>query len=221
MIRYAEPHRPEPCPDPDRPSPGRPTPPRPTPPPPQPLPPAPQGPVPHPLPGTDAVRDRLLDERIVYLGGELDDAAADRLISELLLLAAVEPRRDITLYLNSTGGTAGAALAVYDTLRSAAPDVATCAVGLVGPVGTLLLAAGTAGKRSALPHARILLRRPARSGASAAAGIAQELRAEIVGLLVAHSGPAVATVLAEAAAERWLTATEALAHGLIDHIREA
>ena len=130
----------------------------------------------------------------------------------------MDPRRDITVYLSVPGGAASAALAVYDTLQTVAPDVATCAVGLVGSVGQFLLTAGSAGKRSALPHARILLRRP--PGGGGPASIGEQLRTEIVELVARHSGQPVDTVARDAAAERWFTAAQAVEYGLVDRVLE-
>jgi ATP-dependent Clp protease, protease subunit len=193
---------------------------------PQPLPPALSGPVPVAV-GTvaaDPVLERLLDERIVYVAGELDDAAADRVIPQLLLLGALDPRRDIVLYLSTAGGSATAALAVHDTMRAVAADVATRAVGVVGAAGAVLLAAGTAGKRAALPHARILLHHPATAivGPAAAAGgragLGAQLRREITELTAGHCGRPIDAVDADAEAGRWFPATEAVEYGLVDGV---
>jgi ATP-dependent Clp protease protease subunit len=216
-----EPERPWP----ERPWPGRPLPQRPTPPPPQPAPPG--GPVHHVAPSTgpDPVLERLLDERIVHLGRELDDDAAERAVTQLLLLGSLDPRRDITLHLTTLSGSAAAGLAVYDTLRTVGPDVATRAVGLVGSVGALLLAAGTPGKRRALPHARIQLRHPSAGGAgldpAARAAVGDQLRQEAVELLARHTGRTPEAVAADLTAQRWLTAPEAAAYGLVDQVMEA
>jgi ATP-dependent Clp protease, protease subunit len=223
------PHRPTPEPpprDPDRPGPARPQPlRRPPVPAPQPLPPALRGPVIHNGQiGSDVVLDRLLDERIVHLGRDLDDAGADRVITRLLLLAALEPRQDITLYVGSASGSAsgsaGAAMAVYDTMQAVAPDVATCAIGLVGSAGQLLLTAGAAGKRSVLPHSRILLGRTSAALAGAGAGdrIGDQLRDEIIELTARHSGQPLATVAADVAAQRWFSAAQAVGYGLADRV---
>jgi ATP-dependent Clp protease, protease subunit len=230
------PPEPPPAPEPQRPWPGYPLPPRPEPlptrppaPPPlprSPLPPA--GPVHHIglVTGPDPVLERLLDERIVYLGGELDDAAGDAVVSRLLLLGALDPRREITLHVATPGGSVTAAVAVHDTLRTVGPEVATRAVGLVGLVGSLLLAAGTPGKRLATPHARFLLRAPqlGRSGDGGGADPAmrtefgRQLRQEMLGLLARHTGRTPTEVEADVAAERRLTAPEAIAYGLVDAV---
>jgi ATP-dependent Clp protease protease subunit len=174
--------------------------------------------------GPDPVLERLLDERIVYLGGELDDAAADAVVSRLLLLGALDPRREITVHVATPGGSVTAAMAVYDTLRTVGPDVATRAVGLVGLVGSLLVAAGTPGQRLASPHARFLLRAPTPGSPSGGTGpaarteIGRQLRQELLGLLARHTGRTAAEVEADVAAERRLTASEAVAYGLVDGV---
>jgi ATP-dependent Clp protease protease subunit len=173
--------------------------------------------------GPDPVLDRLLDERIVYLGGELDDAAGDAVVSRLLLLGALDPRREITLHVATPGGSVTAAMAVHDTLRTVGPDVATRAVGLVGLAGALLLAAGTPGRRLTSPHARFLLRAPRLGGGGGAdpasrTELGRQLRQELLGLLARHTGRTPAAVEADVAAERRLTAPEAVAYGLVDEV---
>ena len=112
---------------------------------------------------TDTIVDRLFEERIVYLAGAVDDEAAHRITAQLLLLAADDPTRDITFYVNSPGGSVTAGMAIYDTMQLVTPDVATWAVGLAGSMGQFLLTAGAPGKRYALPHARILMHQPSAS----------------------------------------------------------
>jgi ATP-dependent Clp protease, protease subunit len=173
---------------------------------------------------SDPVVERLFAERIVYLAGEVDDAAAHRITAQLLLLAADDPARDITLYVNSPGGSVTAGMAIYDTMQLVAPDVATWAVGFAASMGQFLLTAGTPGKRHALPHARILMHQPsARLGGTASdvtirAGVFSALKTEIAELTAQHTGQAVETVTADADRDRWFTAEEAKAYGLIDHV---
>ena len=107
-------------------------------------------------PGLTAA-DRLLHQRIIVLGQEVDDPIANRICAELLLLSAEDPHRDISLYINSPGGSVSAGLAIYDTMRLIPNDVSTLALGLAASMGQFLLSAGTLGKRYALPHARILM----------------------------------------------------------------
>lgn len=171
-----------------------------------------------------AVTEQLLAERIVVVAGELDDAAAHRLISRLLLLDAVDARGDITLHLTGTGGTTTAALAVRDVLRHVRPAVATWAVGLVSGATQVLLTAGTPGRRAALPQARIQLRRPALGALGALGAFGgpgrthEELRAQLTGLAAADAGRPVAEVSADLDTGRWLTAGQARDYGLVDRV---
>jgi ATP-dependent Clp protease, protease subunit len=172
----------------------------------------------------DPVVERLFAERIVYLAGEVDDAAAHRVTAQLLLLAADDPARDITLYVNSPGGSVTAGMAIYDTMQLVAPDVATWAVGFAASTGQFLLTAGAPGKRHALPHSRILMHQPsARLGGTASdvtirAGVFSALKTEIAELTAQHTGQPVETVTADADRDRWFTAEEAKAYGLVDHV---
>ena len=173
---------------------------------------------------SDPVVERLFAERIVYLAGEVDDAAAHRVTAQLLLLAADDPARDITLYVNSPGGSVTAGMAIYDTMQLVAPDVATWAVGFAASMGQFLLTAGAPGKRHALPHARILMHQPsARLGGTASdvtirAGVFSALKTEIAELTAQHTGQPVETVTADADRDRWFTAEEAKAYGLVDDV---
>jgi ATP-dependent Clp protease protease subunit len=116
-----------------------------------------------PSSATDTILDRLFEERIVYLTGTVDDEAAHRITAQLLLLTADDPARDITFYINSSGGSVTAGMAIYDTIQLVRPDVATWAAGLAASMGQFLLTAGGPGKRYALPHARILMHQPSAS----------------------------------------------------------
>jgi ATP-dependent Clp protease, protease subunit len=198
---------------------------RPVPPPPQPLPTALAGVSPHaPDRVSDAVLDRLLDERIVFLGTEVDDAVANRITAQLLLLSAQDPHRDITLYVNSPGGSVTAGMAIYDTMRLVTPDIATWAIGFAASMGQFLVSAGTPGKRYALPHARILMHQPSAglggtvTDIAIRAGVYGEMKREIAELTAAHTGQTFETITADADRDHWFTAEEARAYGLVDHI---
>jgi ATP-dependent Clp protease, protease subunit len=173
---------------------------------------------------TDAVLDRLFEERIVYLAGVVDDEAAHRITAQLLLLTSDDPARDITFYVNSPGGSVTAGMAIYDTMQLVSPDVATWAVGLAGSMGQFLLSAGAPGKRYALPHARILMHQPSASlGGTASdisirAGVFGEMKREIAELTARHTGQTVETVTADADRDRWFTAEQAREYGLVDHV---
>jgi ATP-dependent Clp protease, protease subunit len=198
---------------------------RPVPPPPQPLPTALAGVSPHaPDRVSDAVLDRLLDERIVFLGTEVDDAVANRITAQLLLLSAQDPHRDITLYVNSPGGSVTAGMAIYDTMRLVTPDIATWAIGFAASMGQFLVSAGTPGKRYALPHTRILMHQPSAglggtvTDIAIRAGVYGEMKREIAELTAAHTGQTFETITADADRDHWFTAEEARAYGLVDHI---
>ena len=173
---------------------------------------------------TDTLFDRLFAERIVYLAGEVDDAAAHRITAQLLLLAADDPGRDITFYVNSPGGSVTAGMAIYDTMQLIPPDVSTWAVGFAASMGQFLLTAGTPGKRHALPHARIMMHQPSAGlGGTATdvairAGVFGAMKREIAELTARHSGQPVENITADADRDRWFTAEEARAYGLVDHV---
>ncbi|HWG15365.1 MAG TPA: ATP-dependent Clp protease proteolytic subunit [Streptosporangiaceae bacterium] len=169
---------------------------------------------------------RLLQQRIIVLGAEVDDRIANRLCAQLLLLSAEDPQRDISLYINSPGGTVSAGLAIYDTMRLIPNDVSTLAMGLAASMGQFLLCAGTAGKRFSLPHAQVLMHQgSAGFGGTAAdieiyAGQLQRTGRTMIGLIAQHTGQPVARVEQDSLRDRWFDAEEALAYGFIDHIVE-
>ena len=149
---------------------------------------------------------------------------ANRLCAQLLLLSAEDPRRDISLYINSPGGSVSAGLAIMDTMRLIPNDVSTLAMGLAASMGQFLLSAGTRGKRHALPHARVLMHQGSAGIAGTAVDVeiqAQNLehvRDTVLGLIAAHTGQPLATIEADSLRDRWFTAEEARAYGLIDHV---
>jgi ATP-dependent Clp protease protease subunit len=218
-----EPERPGPPHPRPFPPPGPHRPPRPAP---QPLPPAGSAVLsaPGPVGGADPVLDRLLGERIVFVGREVDDELANRVCAQLLLLAAEDPERDIALYINSPGGSVTAGMAIYDTMRLIGPDVATWAVGFSASMGQFLLSAGTPGKRHALPHARILMHQPSAgvggnaSDVAIRAGVFGAMKREIAELIAGHTGQSVETITADSDRDRWFTAPEARDYGLVDHV---
>jgi ATP-dependent Clp protease protease subunit len=171
--------------------------------------------------------DALLSERIVLLGTEVTDASANRVCGQLLLLAAADPHRDIQLYINSPGGSVSAGLAVYDTMRFIRNDVATIAMGMAGSMGQFLLTAGTAGKRFALPHARIMMHQPSGGFGGTVADITIQaenmmyVKSKVHELIARHSGRTPAEIEADADRDRWFTADQAVAYGLIDEVISA
>ena len=173
---------------------------------------------------TDSVSERLLRERIIILGSEVKDSNANEITAQLLLLAAEDPEKDITLYINSPGGSVTAGMAIYDTMMLIEPDVATTAMGLAASMGQFLLTAGAPGKRAALPHARILMHQPSAGVGGTAADIAiqadmlERSKREMAELIAQHTGQDVERIVADSDRDRWFTAAEALEYGFIDKV---
>jgi len=172
----------------------------------------------------DSVYERLLRERIVFLGSEVDDDIANRITAQLLLLAAEDPKQDITFYINSPGGSVTAGMAIYDTMQLIEPDVQTWAMGLAASMGQFLLSSGTPGKRYALPHARIMMHQPSAGVGGTASDIA--IRAEVYAkwklemaqITAEQTGQTVEKITADADRDRWFTAEEARDYGFVDHV---
>ena len=169
---------------------------------------------------------RLLFQRIIVLGTEVDDQVANRLCAQLLLLSAEDPRSDISLYINSPGGSVSAGLAIYDTMRLIPNEVSTLAMGLAGSMAQFLLCAGTAGKRFSLPHAQVLMHQGSAGFGGTAADI--EIYAEQLGrtgatmlrLIAEHTGQPLERVEQDSLRDRWFSAEEARDYGIVDHIVE-
>lgn len=174
--------------------------------------------------GTSSAAERLLHQRIIVLGQQVDDEIANRLCAELLLLSAEDPHRDISLYINSPGGSVSAGLAIYDTMRLIPNDVSTLAMGLAASMGQFLLSAGTPGKRYALPHSRVLLHQGSAGIGGTAIDI--EIQAEnlehtknvMIRLISEHTGQPFEKVERDALRDRWFTAEQALDYGFVDAI---
>jgi len=172
----------------------------------------------------DQVAARLLHQRIVVLGAEVDDQVANRLCGQLLLLSAEDPRGDISLYINSPGGSVTAGLAIYDTMRLIPNDVSTLAMGLAGSMAQFLLSAGTRGKRFSLPHAQILVHQGSAGFGGTAADVEiyaeqlERLGRTVLALTSEHTGQPIDRVERDSRRDRWFTAAEAQEYGLIDHI---
>jgi ATP-dependent Clp protease, protease subunit len=175
----------------------------------------------------DQLTARLLQQRIIVLGTEVDDRIANRLCAELLLLSAEDPRSDISLYINSPGGSVSAGLAIYDTMRLIPNDVSTLAMGLAASMGQFLLCAGTAGKRFSLPHAQVLMHQgSAGFGGTAAdieiyAGQLDRTGRTVMSLVAQHTGQPLERVEQDSLRDRWFDAEEARAYGFIDHVVES
>ncbi len=174
----------------------------------------------------DQLISRLLYHRIVLLGAEVDDQVANRICAQLLLLAAEDPRSDISLYINSPGGSVSAGLAMYDTMRLIPNDVSTLAMGLAGSMAQFLLCAGAKGKRYSLPNAQVLMHQgSAGFGGTAAdveiwAGQLERTGDTMIRLIAEHTGQPVETVRADSMRDRWFSAEEARDYGMVDHIVE-
>jgi len=172
------------------------------------------------------VYSHLLSERVVYLGTAIDAGVANALIAQLLHLEAEGSDRDIQLYINCEGGDPAAALGIYDTIRYIRPDVATTCVGQAVGVGAVLLAAGAAGKRALLPHARVVLHQPAAQSRGAVPDLivhADELvrvRGDLEQILAHHTGRDAATLRRDTDHDRVFTATGAVEYGLADRVLE-
>jgi ATP-dependent Clp protease, protease subunit len=170
------------------------------------------------------IYSRLLRERIVFLGQPVDDDVANILVAQLLHLEADDPEKDISMYVNSPGGSSTALLAIYDAMQFVRPDVATYCVGQAASAAAVILAAGAAGKRFALPYARILMHQPhgGIEGQSADLEIhAKEivrLRRLVDGILAQHTGQPVEKIASDTDRDFILTAEEARAYGAIDHV---
>jgi ATP-dependent Clp protease protease subunit len=169
---------------------------------------------------------RLLYQRIIFLGSEVDDKIANRLCAQLLLLSAEDSRSDVSLYINSPGGSVSAGLAIYDTMRLIPNDVSTLALGLAGSMAQFLLCAGTAGKRYTLPHAQVLMHQgSAGFGGTAAdieiyAGQLERTGATMIRLIAEHTGQPVERIEHDSLRDRWFSAEEAREYGMVDHIVE-
>ncbi|MBN6038050.1 ClpP family protease [Amycolatopsis sp. 195334CR] len=172
----------------------------------------------------DSVYEQLLRDRIVFLGSEVTDEVANRITAQLLLLAADDPDRDITFYINSPGGSVTAGMAIYDTMRLIQPDVATWGLGFVASMGQFLLSSGTPGKRFLLPNTRILMHQPSAGIGGSAADVA--IQAEVFGkmkrriaeITASQTGQSVERITADADRDRWFDAEEALAYGFVDRV---
>jgi len=170
------------------------------------------------------VNQRLLQERIVFLGTQVDQATANLVCAQLLLLEAEDPDSDISLYINSPGGSVTDGLAIYDTMQYVRCDVRTICVGLAASMGQFLLCAGAPGKRYALPHSRILMHQPSGQMQGQAADIAIQaeqivyLKRMMAERIAFHTGQPVERILADSDRDRWFTAEEAREYGFIDQV---
>ena len=170
------------------------------------------------------IYSRLLRERVVFVGGEINDEISNLVVAQLLHLEAEDPEKDIQLYVNSPGGVVYSGLAIYDTMRFIKPDVATTCCGIAMSMGSLILAGGAAGKRSALPNSRILIHQPSGGFQGQATDIqihareALALRERIEDIYAQHTGKEKAQVSLDLERDRFFTPVEAADYGLIDRV---
>ena len=170
------------------------------------------------------VMSRLLMDRILFLGVPIDDDVANIIVAQLLFLASQDDKADISLYLNTPGGQVSSGLAIYDTMQLVKPDVATICTGMAASMGSVLLCAGAKGKRSALPHSKVLIHQPlggARGQASDILIAAKEIektREELCSIIAGHSGQEHDKVFADMDRDYWMTSSEALEYGMVDKI---
>ncbi len=172
------------------------------------------------------VFSRLIMDRIIFLGMQVDENIANIITAQLLFLESTDPKKDILLYINSPGGSVYAGLGIYDTMQYVTPDVATICTGLAASMGAVLLAGGAANKRSSLPHARIMIHQPM-SGMQGQASDMEialkqtlEVKKDLYGILSKHSGQTYEKIEKDSDRDYWMRAAEAKEYGLIDEVLE-
>jgi len=175
---------------------------------------------------TPHIFDRLLKDRIVWLGSDVRDDNANEICAQMLMLAAEDSTKDIYLYINSPGGSITAGMAIYDTMQYVPNDVVTVGIGMCASMGQFLLSSGTKGKRYATPNTRILLHQPHGGFGGTAADIQTQaelinsMKKQLATLTAAQTGKSVEQITEDGDRDRWFTAQEALEYGFIDHIQE-
>ncbi len=172
----------------------------------------------------DNIYNRLLKERIIFLGSDVRDDNANAICAQMLLLAAEDPEKDIWLYINSPGGSVTAGMAIFDTMQWVPNDVATVAMGMAASMGQFLLSAGTPGKRYATPHARVMMHQPSGGIGGTASDIkiqAEQLihiKKQMAELIAEHTGQTIDQIEKDSDRDRWFTAAEAKEYGFVDHV---
>jgi ATP-dependent Clp protease protease subunit len=167
---------------------------------------------------------RLLKDRIIFVRGEIDDMMSDVIVAQLLFLERQDPNADIEMYVNSPGGSVYHGLAIYDAMQHIKCDVATTVVGIAASMGSIILAGGTKGKRSALPNSRVMIHQVSSGFRGTLADInvqvaeTQLLMTRLMEILSAHTGKDVATVTADCDRDKWMSADEAASYGIIDQV---
>jgi ATP-dependent Clp protease protease subunit len=172
----------------------------------------------------DQVFNRLLKERIIFLGSDINDPIANQVCAQLLLLNAEDKKSDIFLYINSPGGSVSAGMAIYDTMQFVGNDIATVALGLAASMGQFLLCAGAPGKRYCLPHARVMMHQPSGGIGGTASDIAIQaeqmlyVKKTMAERIAFHTGQTVDQINRDSDRDRWFTAEEAKEYGFVDHV---
>ncbi|MFG2650182.1 ATP-dependent Clp protease proteolytic subunit [Streptomyces sp. NPDC048436] len=175
----------------------------------------------------DHLAARLLTQRIVFLGTQVDEVSANRVCAQILLLSAEDPRTDISLYINSPGGSVTAGLAIYDTMQLIPNDVSTLAMGFAASMGQFLLSVGTAGKRYALPNARIMMHQPSAGIGGTTADIAIQAenleftKKAVERITAEHTGQTEETISRDGDRDRWFTAEQAKEYGMVDRVLDS
>jgi ATP-dependent Clp protease protease subunit len=175
----------------------------------------------------DSIYNRLLKERIIWLGSEVRDENANAISAQMMLLAAEDPDKDIWLYINSPGGSITAGMAIYDTMQWVKPDVATVAMGMAASMGQFLLSSGAKGKRYATPHARVMMHQPSGGiGGTATdvrinAQLIMHMKKVLAELTAEQTGQPLETIIKDNDRDNWFTAPEAQEYGFIDHVVES
>lgn len=170
------------------------------------------------------VFSRLMMDRIIFLGVAINDHVANVIQAQLLYLNSVDPRRDITLFINSPGGSVTAGLGIYDTMQHVAPDVVTTCTSLAASMASVLLCAGAAGKRGMLPHSRVMIHQPSGgmqgqfSDMEITYDLFRELKKDLYGIMSRHSGQSLEQIEKDADRDNWMRAEDALAYGFVDEI---
>ena len=170
------------------------------------------------------VFSRLMMDRIIFLGVPIDDDVANIIMAQLLFLSSSDSTADISLYLNTPGGQVSSGLGIYDTMQIIQPDVATICTGMAASMGSVLLCAGAKGKRSALPHARVLIHQPLGGAQGQASDILiaakeiEKIREDLFGIIASHTGQSISKVASDGDRDYWMNAEEAKAYGMIDEI---
>jgi len=172
------------------------------------------------------IYSRLLKERIIFLGEEVNEVTAGLVVAQMLFLESEDPNKDINFYINSPGGSVSAGLAIYDTMRYVKCDVCTTCIGMAASMGAFLLAGGTKGKRFALPNAEIMIHQPSGGAQGQASDIKinadhiLKIRDRLNSILAENTGRSIEEVAADTERDNWLSAEEAVAYGLIDTVIE-